>query len=54
MDGFGGPQMHSIQKGLCSKDSVFFNYDEIQDISRCAMEAFDRHINVTFFSTAHN
>jgi len=53
-DGTGDPQDVCIQNGQCSKDSAFFNHEEIETIARCAQESFDRHLKATFLSTAHN
>ena len=52
-DGTGEREDVCIQKGRCSKDSAFFNHEEIETIARCAVASFDRHLNATFLSTAH-
>ena len=54
---FGDPAMRNsscIQKGKCSSDSLFFSGEQVGQIAKCAMDTFDRHVNATFFWTAHN
>jgi len=44
----------TIQKGTCSSDSDFFSDEEVGVIGKCALKAFDRHVEATFLWTAHN
>lgn len=43
-----------IQNGKCSSDSLFFSGSQVGEIARCALDTFDRHLNVTMMWTAHN
>lgn len=43
-----------IQKGKCPSDSSYQSDDNIRTIAKCALEAYDEHLNATFFWTAHN
>lgn len=43
-----------IHTGMCSDDSLYFNYTDVQKIARCAMDTYDRHVNATFLWTARN
>ena len=52
--GTGDPEDVAILGGKCSTDSDNFNFKEVETIARCALESFDRHVNATFFWTAHN
>jgi len=54
---FGDPTMKEsacIQNGKCSSDSLFFSGSQVGEIARCALDTFDRHLNVTMMWTAHN
>lgn len=52
--GSGNPDFYAIHNGTCSSDSGFFTNEQIKEIAKCALEAFDQHVNGTFFWTAHN
>ena len=43
-----------IQKGKCSTDSLFFDQSEVRTIAQCALDSMNRHIQASFFWTAHN
>lgn len=43
-----------INKGKCSTDSDFFTKEQVQTIASCALKSYDKHLNGTFFWTAHN
>jgi len=48
------PTEVSIQQGKCAKDSAHFSHKEIEKIARCALDAFDKCIQGSFFWTAQN
>jgi len=52
--GTGNSTNVAIQNGKCSTDSDFFSQEEVQTIAKCALKSFDKHLNGTFFWTAHN
>jgi len=52
--GTGNSANVAIQNGKCSTDSDFFSQEEVQTIAKCALKSFDKHLNGTFFWTAHN
>lgn len=52
--GTGDPQYYAIQSGKCPTDSGYFSVSEVATIAQCALSAFDRHIQGSFFWTAHN
>lgn len=43
-----------IKKGMCSTDSDYFSQDDVKMIAKCALKAWDRHVDATFFWTGHN
>jgi len=43
-----------IQKGMCSSDSDFFDDEAVRTIAKCALASFDKHVQASFFWTAHN
>lgn len=45
----------SVNKGMCWDDSLHFNHTQVQAISKCIMDEFDKHnIKVNFMWTARN
>jgi len=52
--GTGNPENCAIQNGKCSDDSGFFSHEEVATIAKCALAAYDKHIQASFFWTGHN
>jgi len=52
--GTGNPYQTNVQKGKCAIDSEFFSNEEVRTLAKCALDSYDRHIQGSFFWTAHN
>jgi hypothetical protein len=61
--GFNGPHGYGIngdatdfliQSGKCSTDSAHFSEADVAAIAKCALDSFDKYVNVQFMWTAHN
>lgn len=52
--GTSNPTTVAIQNGKCSTDSDFFSREEVRTIAKCALESYSKHIQGSFFWTAHN
>lgn len=52
--GEGNPQDVCIMNGTCPTDSKHFDYDEVKTIARCALKAYDDHVDAHFLWTGHN
>jgi glucan 1,3-beta-glucosidase len=52
---FGGSTtLGAIQKGQCYNDSAYFSDDEVMQLAKCMLDAFDEFVDGQFIWTAHN